>query len=44
MDARKRGSQDEKWFEMAQNYNLHSVVVISEFTLWNQLPDLEKKR
>lgn len=43
MDASKRGSEDEKWLEMAQNYNLHSVVVVSEFNLWNQLPDLEKK-
>jgi len=43
MDARKRGSQNEKWLEMAQNDTLHSVLVVSEFKLWNQLPDLEKK-
>jgi len=42
-DARKRGSQDERWLEMAQSYTLHSVLVVSEFNLWNQLPDLEKR-
>jgi len=33
IDARKRGSQDEKWLEMAQNYTLRSVLVVSEFKL-----------
>jgi len=43
IDARKRGSQDEKWLEMAQNYTLRSVLVVSEFNLWDQLPVLEKR-
>lgn len=43
-NARKRGSQNKKWLEMAQNDTLHAVLVVSEFKLWKQLPDLEKKK